>query len=482
MKWIIILLNLAVSSIFCVAADIAATSKPNIIFILSDDLAQGDLGCYGQKLIQTPNLDRMASEGTRYTQAYCGTTVCAPSRTSLMTGLHMGHSPVRANREIHPEVGGMGQMPLPAGTFTVAQLLKSAGYSTACVGKWGMGMFNTTGSPLKLGFDHFFGYNCQRHAHSYFPTYLYNDDQRFDLPGNDGNTRVEGKGAIYAQDLIAEETLRWVGAQKRNPFFLYYAITLPHAATQINDQGIYRDRPWSEEEKNYAAMVTRLDTDIGRLLALLKELGLDESTLVMVAGDNGSSFSPGSAIGKRFNQASNGMRGFKRALYEGGLRNVGLARWPGVVPAARVSDEPWAFWDFLPTAAELSGAQIPGNFKADGFSLVSFLKGGNAPQREYFYWELHENASLQALRWGDWKAVRNGPSKAVEIYNLKTDAAESENLAPTHPDLVAKAEALMLAARVDDPNFPMRDGKPESAKKGIRRKTGKPLKSPERLE
>jgi len=290
---------------------------------------------------------------------------------------------------------------------------------------------------------------------------------------------VDGKGAIYAQDLIAEETLKWVRAQKDRPFFLYYSITLPHAATQINDQGIYKDKPWSEEEKNYAAMVTRLDTDVGRILALLKELNLDGNTLVMLAGDNGSSFPPVSSLGKRFNQASNGLRGFKRALYEGGLRNAGFARWPGVVPAGRVSDEPWAFWDFLPTCAELSGAKIPASFKPDGFSLVSFLKGGAAPQREYFYWELHEGASLQALRWGDWKAVRNGPSKPIEIYDLKTDAAESMNLADEKPDMVAKAEAMMKAARVDDPNFPMRDSKAGAGGKSAgKEKTGQPATGP----
>lgn len=439
----------------------AAESKPNIIFILSDDLAQGDVGCYGQKLIQTPNLDRMAREGTRFTQAYCGTTVCAPSRTSLMIGQHTGHSPIRANREI----GAEGQMPLPAGTFTVAQLLKSVGYATACCGKWGMGMFDTTGSPLKLGFDHFFGYNCQRHAHSYFPKYLYNDDQRFDLPGNDGNTKVDGKGAIYAQDLIADETLKFVKTNKDRPFFLYYSITLPHGTFQINDQGLYKDKPWSEQEKNYAAMVTRLDTDVGRLLALLKELKLDDKTLVMLAGDNGSSFPPNSPLGKRFDQAANGLRGYKRELYEGGLRNAGLARWPGVVPAGRVSDEPWAFWDFLPTCAGLTGAKIPENARIDGLSLVSFLKGGPAPKRDYFYWELHEGPSLQAVRWGDLKAVRNGPSKPIELYDLKTDAAESRNLAAEKPDLVAKAESLMKSAHTDDPNWPMRDSRARADKK-----------------
>ena len=442
-------------------ASFAAERRPNIIFILSDDLAQGDVGCYGQKLIQTPNLDRMAREGTRYTQAYCGTTVCAPSRTSLMIGQHTGHSPIRANREIGEE----GQMPLPAGTFTVAQLLKSAGYATACCGKWGMGMFDTTGSPLKLGFDHFFGYNCQRHAHSYFPKYLYNDDKRVELPGNDGNTKVDGKGAIYAQDLIADETLKFVRNNKDRAFFLYYSITLPHGTFQINEQGSYKDKPWSEQEKNYAAMVTRLDTDVGRLLALLKELKLDENTLVMLAGDNGSSFAPDSPLGKRFEQAANGMRGYKRELYEGGLRNAGLARWPGTVPADRVSDEPWAFWDFLPTCAELTGVRIPAGARIDGLSLVPFLKGGPAPKRDCFYWELHESASLQAVRWGDWKAVRNGPSKPIELYDLKTDAAESKNLAAEKPELIAKAEALMRASRTDDPNWPMRDRKPAAAKK-----------------
>jgi len=299
----------------------AAPAKPNLIFILSDDLAQGDLGCYGQKLIQTPNLDRMAREGTRFTQAYCGTTVCAPSRTSLMTGLHMGHSPIRANREVQPE----GQKPLPAGTVTVAQVLKGAGYSTACVGKWGMGMFDTTGSPLKNGFDHFFGYNCQRHAHSYFPTYLYNDDQRIELAGNDG----KGVGKTYAQNLIADETLKFVKTNKDRPFFLYYSITLPHGRHEIDDFGIYADKPWTPQQKAYASQVTRLDADVGRLLALLKELNLDEKTLVLVSGDNGSSFAPNSEIGTVFEQAENGLRGFKRELYEGGLRQASLARCAG---------------------------------------------------------------------------------------------------------------------------------------------------------
>lgn len=443
--------------------------RPNIIFILSDDLAQGDLGCYGQKLIKTPRLDRMAAEGTRFTQAYSGTTVCAPSRTSLMTGLHMGHSPVRANREIQPE----GQMPLPEGTFTVAKLLKSAGYATACCGKWGMGMFDTTGSPLKMGFDHFFGYNCQRHAHSYFPTFLYNDAQRFELPGNTG----KGVGKTYAQNLIADETLKFVRANKAKPFFLYYSITLPHGNFEIDDQGEYAAKDWTPQQKNYAAMVTRLDTDVGRLLDALKQEGIEDKTLVMLAGDNGSSFEPETPIGRLFDQSMGGrLRGYKRTMYEGGLRQAAIARWPGQVPAGRVCDEPWAFWDFLPTAAELTGAKMPDGVKTDGLSLVSLLKGGAAPKRESFYWELHEGRTIQAVRFGDWKAVKNGPNAPMELYDLKTDSSEQHDLARERRGVVAEAIRLMAASRTDDPNWPMKEAAARGQGKGKGKGKGKTRK------
>lgn len=425
----------------------AATPPPNLIFILSDDLAQGDLGVYGQRLIRTPRLDRMAREGTRYTQAYSGTSVCAPSRASLLTGLHTGHAPIRGNWEIQPE----GQLPLPAETPTVAEVLRRAGYATAAMGKWGMGMFDTSGSPLRKGFDHFFGYNCQRHAHSYFPTYLYRDDRRFELPGNTGT----GVGPVYAQDLIQENVLRWVRAQRDRPFFLYYAITLPHSRFEINDLGDYAREPWTDQQKAYAAMVTRLDRDIGQLLDLLAELGLDGRTLVMTAGDNGSSFDPDSEIGRRFNQASNGLRGYKRGLYEGALRQAALARWPGVVPAGRVSDEPWAFWDFLPTAAELAGVRLPANHRTDGRSLVEFLRGGPAPRRDFFYWELHEQRPLQAARFGDWKAVRNAHDQPIELYDLARDPGERANLAAAHPDQVARAATIFQSEHTPDPRWPL---------------------------
>ena len=444
----LLVLPLVLSASLRAAAPAATPARPNIIFILSDDLAQGDVGAYGQKLIQTPRLDRMAREGTRYTQAFCGTTVCAPSRTSLMTGLHTGHSPVRGNWEVPVE----GQLPLPEKTVTVAQILKNAGYATAVMGKWGMGMFDSTGSPLKKGFDHHFGYNCQRHAHSYFPTFLYNDGVRFDLPGNTG----KGVGPIYAQNLIQTDVLNWVRAKKDQPFFLYYAITLPHGTHEIDDLGIYADKPWPAQQKAYAAQVTRLDRDVGQLLDLLAELKLDGTTLVMLAGDNGSSFEPTSAMGQLFDQAGNGLRGYKRGLYEGALRQAAIARWPGVVPAGRVADGPWAFWDFLPTAAELAGAKLPAGYTTDGLSLVPFLRGGPAPARDYFYWELHETTKpLQAVRFGDWKAIRNGPGLPLALYDLATDLAETKDLAAARPDVVARAESFMRAARTDDPNWPL---------------------------
>lgn len=428
-----------------------AAAPPNFIFILSDDLAQGDLGCYGQKIIRTPRLDRMAEEGTRFTQAYCGTSVCAPSRASLVTGMHSGRCPIRGNWEMKPE----GQKPLPAETVTIAEVLRTKDYATAVVGKWGMGFFDGPGSPLKQGFDRFFGYNCQRHAHTYFPTFLWDDDRRLPLPGNDARTI----GKTYSQDLIQREALAFVRSHKDRPFFLLYAITLPHGRHEIDQLGPYAAEPWSREEKSYAAQVTRIDSDVGALLDLLDELGLDQNTLVIIAGDNGSSFPPESRIGKRFNQASNGLRGYKRGLYEGALRQASLARWPGTVPAGRVSHEPWAFWDILPTAAELAGAAIPAECKTDGLSILSHLKGGPAPRRECFYWELHEGKPVQAVRFGDWKAVKNGPDAKPELYDLAKDPGESKDLAAGRPDLVAKALALMKAEHAASPDWPL-TGKP----------------------
>jgi arylsulfatase A len=439
-------------------ANYLSATPPNVIFILCDDLGQTDLGCYGQTKIKTPNLDRLAGEGTRFTQAYTGASVCAPARASLMTGLHMGHCPIRANREVQPE----GQKPLPEGTFTLAELFRSQGYATACIGKWGLGMFDTAGSPLKRGFQHFYGYNCQRHAHSYFPTFLYRDAERFDLPGNNGKS----VGQTYAQNLIADETVNWIKAHQQQPFFLYYAVTLPHGRHEIDDYGQYANEKWTNEQKAFAAMVTRLDRDVQRLVETLQALKLDERTLIIFSGDNGTSFNEGSPNYKFFELDKTGLRGQKRTLYEGGLRQPSFVRWPNTIPAGKVRDEPWAFWDIVPTCAELIGAKLPAGYQTDGQSLVSFFKGEPAPQREYFYWELHEGASLQAVRFEDWKAVKNGPSQPVELYNLKTDHSEQHNVAAEHADLVAKATQLMSTARTDHPDWPLRDKKPAANQPG----------------
>ena len=439
---------LAIASLLSASCSLAGEHPPNFIFILSDDIAEGDLGCYGQEIIKTPHLDRMAAEGTRYTQAYCGTSVCAPSRASFFTGLHSGHCPIRGNWEVAPE----GQLPLPAETVTIAEVAKSAGYATATFGKWGMGFFDTSGAPQKQGVDHFFGYNCQRLAHSYFPTYLHNNDQPFLLPGNDGL----GVGKTYAQELIQNDMIRWLKANAGKPFFLFYAITLPHARHEIDDFGIYRDKPWSDQEKAYAAQVTRLDSDVGNLLDSLRDLGIDKNTLVIFTGDNGSSFPPDSKIGKRFNQASNGFRGYKRELYEGALRQAAIAWWPGTVPVGRVDHQPWAFWDLMPTFVEMSGTKPPQGYETDGISLLDYFKGGKVPQRDSFYWELHEEGRpIQAARFGKWKAVRNGTDKPIEIYDLETDAAESKNLEESHPELVKQASEIFAASHRPDPHWPL---------------------------
>lgn len=429
------------------------TRRPNFIFILSDDIAQGDLGSYGQTLIQTPRLDQMAAEGTRYLQAYCGTSVCAPSRSSFFTGLHSGHCPVRGNYEVPPE----GQLPLPDETVTIAEVAKAGGYATATFGKWGMGFFDTSGDPNNQGVDHFFGYNCQRHAHSYFPTYLFDNDQAFLLPGNDG----QGVGETYAQELIQNDMIRWLRENGDQPFMLFYAITLPHGRHEIDDYGIYGDKDWTDKQKAYAAQVTRVDTDVGELMDTLRELGIAEDTLIVFSGDNGSSFDPESEIGQRFDQASNGLRGYKRGMYEGALRQAALAWWPGTVPAGRVDDQPWAFWDLMPTFVELGGMTPPHGYETDGYSLVDYLKGGDAPERDYFYWELHlGERPVQAARFENWKAVRNGFDRPIEIYDLNKDAGETNDLAKSRPDLAERAAAIFSEAHRPDPNWPL-DGRAE---------------------
>lgn len=412
----------------------SSTSKPNVIFILADDLGYGDLGCFGQKLIQTPNIDQLAKEGTRFTQAYAGATVCAPSRCSLMTGMHNGHAAIRGNREVKPE----GQQPMPADTFTVAHLMKRAGYTTGLVGKWGLGHPGSTSTTDKMGFDYFFGYNCQREAHEYYPDHLWRN-----------NDRVELDGKQYSHDLMASEALDFVRRNKDRPFFLEIAFTIPHMKLQVPDLAPYDKETWPDDLKKLAAMVTRMDGDVGRLMALLKELKLDDNTLVFFASDNGAAYSD-----KLFKH-SGPFRGNKRDMYEGGIRTPAIARWPGHIQPNSVSDQVWTFYDFLPTMAALTGQQPPTGI--DGISILPALVEGKQIEHPPLYFEFHERGFDQAARIGDWKAVRNGRTSPIELYDLANDVAEEHDVATDHPDVVKQCNDFLESARTESALWPIRD-------------------------
>ncbi len=430
--------------------------KPNIIFILADDLGYGDLGCYGQTKIKTPNIDKLAAEGMRFTDHYAGSTVCAPSRCSLMTGLHTGHSYVRGNREIQP----MGQLPLPAETVTIGKLLKKADYNTALIGKWGLGGPGSSGVPNEQGFDYFFGYLCQRHAHNYYPEFLFRNDERVPLEGNKiAEPRPDGAGiaverAQYSHDLFVKEALQFIEKNKDKPFYLYLAVTIPHAnneagkkGMEVPDYGIYKDRDWPEPQKGHAAMISRLDRDIGTMRKELKKLGIDKNTLIIFTSDNGP-HKEGGADPEFFD--SNGpLRGTKRDLYEGGIRVPMIACWPGVIKSGTISRHVSAFWDFMPSLAEVAGVQYPKDI--DCISMLPTLLGRTDKQREhkFLYWEFHERGFNQAVRMGDWKAVRNGSKSELELYNLKDDISETINVADNHPEIVTKMKNCLNSARTE---------------------------------
>jgi arylsulfatase A-like enzyme len=432
----------------------SSKEKPNIIFILADDLGYGDLGCYGQRKIKTPNIDTLAAEGIRFTDHYAGSTVCAPSRCSLMTGLHTGHCYVRGNKEMKP----MGQLPLPADTVTIAKLLKKANYNTALIGKWGLGGPDSIGTPNKQGFDYFFGYLCQRHAHNYYPEFLFRNDEKVPLAGNKiAEPRLDGAGvaaerAQYSHDLFVQEALEFIEKKKNQPFFLYLAATIPHAnneagnkGMEVPDYGIYKDRHWPESQKGHAAMISRLDRDIGTIIKQLKQLGIDKNTMIIFTSDNGP-HREGGAVPEFFN--SNGsMRGNKRDLYEGGIRVPMIARWPGRIKPGTVSRHVSAFWDFLPTFAELVNLRSPRPI--DGISMLPTLLGKPAKQKkhEFLYWEFHEGGFKQAVRMGDWKAVRLAANGKLELYNLKEDISETVDAADSYPEIVERIEEFLSTAR-----------------------------------
>lgn len=428
--------------------------KPNIIFILADDLGYGDLGCYGQAEIKTPNLDRMAAEGMRFTDAYAGSTVCAPSRCTLMTGLHTGHCRVRGN----------ALAPLLPEDVTVAEVLKQAGYATGLVGKWGLGEPDTSGVPNRQGFDTFFGYLNQQHAHNSYPDYLWRDEKQEPLAGNVVNKkRYCTECTQYSNDLFTREALSFVERHAQEPFFLYLAYTIPHANNELggakgNGMEVpsdepYGDRPWPQPQKNHAAMITRMDRDIGSLFARLKELGIDGNTIVFFTSDNGPHKEGGAK--PDFFKSSGPLRGIKRDLYDGGIRVPMIVRWPGNIAPGTASDLPWAFWDFLPTAAALADVAAPEGL--DGISVTPTLLGKTEEQKqhEYLYWEFHEGGFKQAVRIGSWKAVRPQTDAPVELYNIKDDAGEERNVAGKHPDIVQRALELFQGARTDSPQWPV---------------------------
>ena len=440
----------------CCGPKAAGADKPrvlNVIMILADDLGYGDLGCYGQRQVRTPHLDRMAAEGLHFTQCYAGSTVCAPSRCVLMTGRHTGHCTVRGNALV----------PLRPEDRTVAEVLKSAGYTTALVGKWGLGEPGSTGIPNRKGFDYFFGYLNQVHAHNYYPDYLWRNQEKVPLEGNVVKGGVASKRAQYSPDLFTREALAFVERNRQRPFFLYLAYILPHAnnergrvegnGMEVPSDAPYSDRPWPQVEKNHAAMITRLDEYVGRLLKRLKELGLDENTIIFFSSDNGPHKEGGAD--PKFFHSSGPLRGYKRDLYEGGIRVPMIVRWPGHVKAGQVSDLVCGFQDFLPTAAELAGATAPAHL--DGLSLVPTLLGkGGQKRHEFLYWEFHERGFKQAVRMGDWKAVRLRPDGPLDLYDLKTDIGETRNVAAEHPDVGAKITAYLKTARTESAAFPIR--------------------------
>ncbi len=438
----------------------AKARRPNIILIVADDLGYAELGCYGQKKIRTPNLDRMAAQGMRFTQNYAGSPVCAPSRCCLMTGKHGGHAAIRNNKAVKPE----GQEPLPAGEVTVALLLQKLGYTTAAFGKWGLGPPGSHADPNRMGFGLFYGYNCQGHAHNHYPTYLWRNDRRVELDGKQ-----------YSQDLFEAEALRFVRANRDRPFFLYVPFTVPHLALQVPEdslapyKGKWPDppydgkkgyRPHKTPRAAYAAMVSRMDRSVGRILDLVRELGLAENTLVLFTSDNGPTHSGGGSQSAFFESAGP-FRGLKGDVYEGGLRVPLIAWWPGKVPAGVVSEHVCYFPDYLPTLLDVAGRPDAVPRGLDGISFLPTLLGRPADQRkhEYLFWEFAGYGGQQAVRLGDWKAVRRGLQKGVgplELYNLRTDIGERNNVAARHPEVVARVERILREGRVPSKVFPLK--------------------------
>ncbi|MGK7396801.1 MAG: arylsulfatase [Candidatus Cyclobacteriaceae bacterium M3_2C_046] len=420
---------------------------PNIIFIMADDLGYGDLGSYGQKLIQTPNLDQIAAEGIRFTQAYAGSTVCAPSRSVLMTGQHTGHTRVRGN---FAKVGGVppqGRLPLMAEDTTVAEVLKQAGYINGITGKWGLGEPGSSGIPTRQGFDQWLGYLNQRNAHSYYPEYLWRNQDSLVLEGN-----LNGQRQVYTHELFTDFALNFIQENKDTTFFLYLPYTIPHDALEVPDQDPYQLREWTEQQKTYAAMVTRMDKDVGMILSLLKELNIDDNTVTFFCSDNGAA--------RRWEDLFNSsgqLKGNKRDMYEGGIRTPMIVRYPGKIKPRLDQNTVWYFADVLPTLADFAGVNPPRNI--DGISLYPILMEEEVrlPER-FLYWEFYERGFQQAVRWKNWKAVKLSSQADWELYDLSIDISENNDLSGMHPEVLAVIEAYVEIHREDSPHWPNPQG------------------------
>ena len=430
--------------------------KPNIIFIMADDLGYADLGCYGQKFIKTPCVDRMATEGLKFTQCYTGAVVCAPSRSVLMTGQHTGHTRVRNNKGVNtpPHDGQNGRIPLTPEDFTVAKLLKNAGYRTAITGKWGLGEPGSTGLPNDHGFDEWLGYLNQDHAPDYFTDFLWRNKEKQPIPENAGKKR-----RVYSHDLLTEFALDFIRKNKSHPFFLYVPYCIPHAKLEVPDLECYADKDWPADAKIFAAMITRMDRDVGRILDLVDELGIGKKTIVFFCSDNGS------AKGwKGIFDSCGPLREKKGSVYEGGIRTPMVVRCPGKVPAGEASKAVWYFPDFLPTAAKLAGVRPPSNI--DGINVEKVLYSAKPPREishklsdRFLYWEEHGKRFRQAVRHRDYKAVRPGQGKPLELYDLKKDIGETTDIAAQHPKIVAKIEKYLETCRTDSIHWPLPDSR-----------------------
>jgi arylsulfatase A len=478
-------------SLILLQLGLQAVSKPNVIFILADDLGYNELGCYGQKKIQTPNLDQLAKDGMRFTRHYSGSAVCAPSRCVLLTGKHPGHAFIRNNGEVQPE----GQRPIPASEFTLAEVFKKEGYVTGAFGKWGLGGPSTEGDPINQGFDRFFGYNCQRHAHSYYPDYLWSDRNKVPLANkppiaghasfppdadlSDPQSYNRFKGKEYAPDLINQEVLRFIESNKDNPFFLYYPTIIPHLALHVPDEELkpylklgWNDPPFTKARGGgytphytpraaYAAMITRMDRYIGKVLKLLDELDLTQNTIVVFTSDNGVSHLK-QEVDYDFFESVGNLRGLKGSLYEGGIRVPLLVKWPEKIKGGAVSDKMSGFEDWLVTFHDLIEAKnsLPSNH--DGQSLGPHLLGKPSDDRKLLYREFSGYGGQQAVWMGKWKGVRqdiNRKKKApleLELFDLSADESESVDLASKHPNIVSKIEEIMLKEHASSAEFPMK--------------------------